>query len=86
MGGGGLLNSHHCIAMTIIKLFKNKKSSINYIPVEIIKKVSHIISPLLSQLFNESISAGIFPDKLKTSRVIPLFKQGDTTSIKNLDQ
>ena len=87
--GPSRVNSFHFTGTTpvevfsIIKLFKNKKSSIKNVPIAIIKKVSHIISPLLSQLFNESISAGIFPDKLKTSRVIPLFKQGDTTSIKN---
>ena len=38
---------------------------------------------MLSELFNESIDAGIFPDKLKIGRVVPLFKEGDKTNILN---
>ena len=67
----------------IIKRFKNKKSSINNIPIIVFKKISHIISPMLSELFNESIDTGIFPDKLKIGRVVPLFKEGDKTNILN---
>ena len=66
-----------------IKTFKNKKTAINTIPIAVFKKISPIISPLLSQLFNESIEAGVFPDKLKTGRVIPLFKEGDATNVIN---
>ena len=66
-----------------IKKFKNKKSSINNIPIVVFKKISHVISPMLSELFNESIVAGVFPDKLKTGRVVPLFKEGDVTNILN---
>ena len=66
-----------------IKKFKNKKSSINNIPIVVFKRISHIISPMLSELFNESIDSGVFPDKLKTGRVVPLFKEGDTTDILN---
>ena len=67
----------------LIKKFKNKKTSINNIPIAIIKKISHIISPLLAQLFNESIDTGIFPEKLKTGRVIPLHKGGASNNISN---
>ena len=87
--GPRLLNSFNFMCTTpqevfdIIKKFKNKKSSKNNIPIEVFKKISPIISPLLSQLFNESIEAGIFPDKLKTGRVIPLHKEDDRTCIKN---
>ena len=90
--GPRLLNSFNFMCTTpqevfdIIKKFKNKKSSKNNIPIEVFKKISPIISPLLSQLFNESIEAGIFPDKLKTGRVIPLHKEDDRTCIKTIDQ
>ena len=67
----------------IIKKFKNKKSSVNNIPISVFKKVSHVISPLLSELFNESINVGVFPNKLKTARVVPLFKEGSKTNILN---
>ena len=67
----------------IIKKFKNKKATINNIPIAIIKKISPIIAPIISQLFNESIEAGVFPEKLKTSRVIPLYKEGSRTEVIN---
>ena len=37
----------------------------------------------MAQLFNESIDTGIFPEKLKTGRVIPLHKGGDSNKISN---
>ena len=67
----------------LIKQFKNKKTSINNIPVAVFKKISHVISPLLAELFNESIIAGIFPDKLKTGRVIPWHKNCSLADISN---
>ena len=67
----------------IIDNFKNKRTTINNIPISIIKKISPTITPLLTELFNESILYGKFPNKLKTGRVIPLHKSGPTTSLKN---
>ena len=67
----------------IIRKFKNKKTSPNNIPIFILKKISHIISPLLSDIFNHSIEEGIFPDKLKLGRVIPLHKEGDMSDVSN---
>ena len=52
-------------------------------PTTVMKKISPIIAPLISQLFNESIDAGVFPEKLKTGRVIPLYKEGNATEIIN---
>ena len=66
-----------------IKTFDNKKSSINTVPTFIIKKVSHIISPLLSEIFNQCINEGTFPDKLKTGRVTPLYKEGNVAEVSN---
>ena len=66
-----------------IKKFKNKKTSLNNIPIIVLKKISHVISPLLSNIFNHSIETGVFPDKLKMGRVIPLHKEGDLTEVSN---
>ena len=51
--------------------------------MDILKKTIYVISPILEYLFNLSISKGKFPNILKISRVIPLFKNGDTSNIKN---
>ena len=40
------------------------------------KLLSPLISSLLSQIINESLQSGIFPDKMKLAKVIPLFKKG----------
>ena len=37
----------------------------------------------LKYLFEMSLESGIFSDKLKSSRVIPLFKAGDPANISN---
>ena len=41
------------------------------------------MSPILSQFLNKSMNFGIFPNSLKTARVIPLFKSGATTNLTN---
>ena len=51
-------------------------SSITTIPYFIYKHVCDIIAPILVKLFNISVRQGIFPNRLKLARVIPLFKSG----------
>ena len=60
----------------IISLLKAGKSlGPNSIPMKILKALSPLISPLLSQIINESFQSGIFPDKMKLAKVILLFKK-----------
>ena len=44
------------------------------IPIFIIKESIYLISSLLTHIFNLSITSGTVPTKLKTARVIPIFK------------
>ena len=37
----------------------------------------------LSQIINESFQSGIFPDKMKLAKVIPLFKKGCSVTASN---
>lgn len=46
-------------------------------PSQYFKLSSHIISQPLAQIFNVSVSSGSFPAKLKTAKVVPVFKSGD---------
>ena len=55
----------------------NKAYRLYSCPVSILKKCSHIISQPLAQIFNVSVSSGSFPAKLKTAKVVPVFKSGD---------
>ena len=61
----------------IISLLKSGKSlGPNSIPMKILKCLSSLISSPFSQIINESFQSGIFPDKMKLAKVIPLFKKG----------
>jgi len=64
------------IASIILKL-QTKPSNLKTVPVYIFKQIVDLISPVISFLFNGSISVGIFPDCLKVARVVPIHKSGD---------
>jgi hypothetical protein len=68
----------------IIKTFESKSScDLDGISTKLLKHViSDICSPL-AHIFNLSISSGIFPSKLKTSRTVPIFKAGSPLSCDN---
>ena len=60
----------------IISTLKSGKSlGPNSIPMKILKSLSSLISSPLSQIINESFQSGVFPEKLKLAKVIPLFKK-----------
>ena len=67
----------------IINQLKNNKCSLHEIPVHIYKRVADIIAPVIRDLINDSVSNGIFPDLLKTARVVPIHKSGSKQSTKN---
>ena len=53
-----------------------KSSGPNSIPIKLLKVLDLPISNDLSILINESFETGIFPEKLKIAKVIPIFKKG----------
>jgi hypothetical protein len=64
----------------IIKTFEPKKSvDMDGISMHLLKYIDSAIAVPLAHVFNLSLRSGIFPDKLKMSRVIPIFKSGDST-------
>jgi hypothetical protein len=71
----------------IIDLLKSfdKKSTpdLDGISMKLLKFVSNEIAVPLSHIFNLSMSQGIFPDKFKVARVVPVYKMGDSTSCDN---
>ena len=68
----------------LISNLKNKKASgPNSVPTSVLKHLNSEISVVLSNLFNLSFSTGVFPDILKTSSVLPLFKKGSKLSCGN---
>jgi hypothetical protein len=65
----------------IIKSLNLKKSTgYDEISTKVLKMSSPFISSPLTHICNKSLSQGIFPDCLKYSEIIPLFKKGDKSN------
>ena len=64
----------------------NKSTGPNSIPTHMLKISNQIICKPLTYLINLSFSNGLFPDLLKTSNVILVFKRGENQDYKIIDQ
>lgn len=49
----------------------------------VLKKCADSLAPLLTALFNKSLSSGVFPAKWKTSYMLPISKAGSRRNIEN---
>ena len=67
----------------ISNLKSGKASGPNSIPTAVLKHLNNEISVVLCNLFNLSFSTGVFPDVLKISSVLPLFKKGSKLNCGN---
>ena len=68
----------------IMKSLKNKTSlGHDGISIKLLKFLSPALVKPLSLIINQSLITGIFPEKLKRAKVLPLFKKGDETLIEN---
>ena len=65
----------------IISELENNKAS--DIPIKVVKKTSHIISPVLANHFNDAMSKGVFPDILKIGKITPVYKKDDKELFEN---
>ena len=61
----------------------NKSPGYDDIGLNEIKSVFHIIRNSLTYIFNLSLQTGIFPEKLKIARVLPVFKSEDESILSN---
>ena len=69
---------------SIAKGFKDGKASgADNIPISIIKKTLDLISNPLLSIINLSLSTGVFPDRLKISKIIPVFKSDNASLVQN---
>ena len=72
------------LIVDIISAMDSKSSTdANGISMKMLKSIKYQLSEPLSHLFSLSISTGVFPSKLKTSKTIPIFKTGDHTCCDN---
>ena len=61
---------------TIKDLSAKTSFGFDNLSTNLLKKISLSISSILSTTINQSLSTGIFPEKLKIAKVLPLFKKG----------
>ena len=61
----------------------NKPTTFKNIPAKIIVENKEMLSPFLSNIFNELILRGIFPDLLKMADITPVHKKDDTSNKEN---
>jgi hypothetical protein len=67
-----------CRVLNTIKCFDNKSSvDLDGLSLNFIKFIALEICTPLAHIFNLSLTQGIFPERLKTSRIVPIFKTGD---------
>ena len=62
---------------------KNKSHGLYSCPTPLLKCSSNVISGILADILNISISTGVYPSKLKMAKIIPIFKQDDDTDANN---
>jgi len=67
----------------VITELPSKSSDISQIPAFIFKYFSDLLSSPIADLFNESVTLGTFPERLKIARVVPVYKSGDRMIEKN---
>ena len=70
--------------ITIIKSLKTSHSTgIDEISSNLLKKVADLIAEPLVYLYNQSMLTGVFPNQLKHSKIIPIFKKGSKSLLEN---
>uniref|UniRef100_A0A8C6VZ07 Reverse transcriptase domain-containing protein n=1 Tax=Nothobranchius furzeri TaxID=105023 RepID=A0A8C6VZ07_NOTFU len=68
----------------VVSKFKSKKSmDCDGLDMSLVKEVLHSILQPLTYICNKSFQTGIFPDKMKIAKVIPLYKNGDKQVVSN---
>ena len=67
----------------IDKFLPKTSSGIDGISMKLIKRIKHLITDSLTLIINQSLNTGIFPENLKSAKVLPLFKKGDSSTMGN---
>ena len=65
------------------RLNRSKAAGLDKISARLIRECADLICIPIRDIFNQSISQGIFPDDWKCAKVTPLFKQGDRDDLNN---
>uniref|UniRef100_A0A3P8T4U6 Reverse transcriptase domain-containing protein n=1 Tax=Amphiprion percula TaxID=161767 RepID=A0A3P8T4U6_AMPPE len=68
----------------VVRKFKSKKSTDdNSIDMSLIKEVMDCVLKPFTYICNKSFQTGIFPDRMKMAKVVPIYKNGDKHILSN---
>ena len=65
------------------KLCKSKATGLDKISERLLREYADLVASSLCAIFNRSIISGIFLTEWKSTKVIPLFKQGEHSELNN---
>ena len=65
------------------KLCKSKATEPDKIQARLLREYADLAASSLCAIFNRSIVSGVFPTEWKSTKVIPLFKQGEYSDLNN---
>ena len=71
------------ILKIIDRLYPKNSCGPDGISVKLIKEIKHEIIKSVTLITNQCILTGVFPDKLKIAKVIPIHKKDDKTQLEN---
>jgi hypothetical protein len=71
------------VTKTMNKINPNKASDIYKIKPALIKDLTPFLAPILTDLFNQAIDEHEYPDPLKATKVIEIYKKADRTLPQN---
>ena len=71
------------IKLEILSIPINKSHGLYSCPTQILKCLYNVITDILAQIFNISITSGTYPSKLKMAKITAIFKTEDETNPNN---
>ena len=71
------------VKFQILSIPNNKSYGLYSSPIKLLKCASSTIAPVLSEIFNASVTLGKYPSKLKLSKITPIFKNGEENDANN---
>ena len=67
----------------LLKLSVRKATGLDGISSKLLKMAAPVIATSITDLYNCSISTGVFPEEWKLARVVPVFKKGIRSDVNN---
>ena len=72
-----------CLLCYNYKLTPRKAAGIDKISSQLLRIGAPVIAPVVARLINFSFSSGSFPSRCKTTKVSPLYENGDSRDVQN---